>query len=355
MRVLVTVIAAALAGCSGTSAGPTGSGPGCIGQKGCACDHVGACETGLVCSENLCVTSEIDPTNEDPVGEDPVNEDPTNTDPNEDPVTDPPNEDPNEDPVTDPPNECTPSCGDAECGPNGCGGSCGTCGSNEVCTSGSCVATCQDNDDDGYGDGCSKGPDCDDSDASVHPGAEEICGNGKDDDCKNGEPECCPNTSKVCIDGDSYWMDSCGTPGGLAEKCGPDTVCAYSNPNAGCVQATCDSIYDEIVEAATQAKAFAKECDWDGDCVMAYWGFGVCPKVVGGLGSSGGNESPGSWTEAAIAAIGDAEDVLYQKYCEDTIWFDECVEESPFGPPSGACAKSVAVCEDGECKSELAP
>ena len=42
--------------------------------------------------------------------------------------------------------------------------------------------TCVDRDGDGYGTGCARGPDCDDTDAQRHPGATERC-NGLDDDC----------------------------------------------------------------------------------------------------------------------------------------------------------------------------
>ncbi len=43
---------------------------------------------------------------------------------------------------------------------------------------------CTDNDGDGYGvgEGCT-GTDCDDTDASVNPGASEVCDDGKDNDC----------------------------------------------------------------------------------------------------------------------------------------------------------------------------
>lgn len=43
-------------------------------------------------------------------------------------------------------------------------------------------SACKDEDGDGYGLGCAKGPDCNDRDPSVHPGQKETC-NGRDDDC----------------------------------------------------------------------------------------------------------------------------------------------------------------------------
>lgn len=61
----------------------------------------------------------------------------------------------------------------------------------------------EDNDGDGYGlnestvTSCSQpagyatqGGDCDDDNASVHPGAEEVCGDGIDQDCDGNDPSC---------------------------------------------------------------------------------------------------------------------------------------------------------------------
>jgi streptogramin lyase len=64
---------------------------------------------------------------------------------------------------------------------------------------------CIDLDQDGFGQNCLAGPDCDDSDPLVNPRMPEICDNGKDDNCdgRTDEAECgCrPGTRSSCYDG----------------------------------------------------------------------------------------------------------------------------------------------------------
>jgi hypothetical protein len=58
--------------------------------------------------------------------------------------------------------------------------------------------------------------DCDDADASVHPGAEEVCGNGVDDDCGgDGDATCTPVVPRFSgeVDGTSFGAGVWGAPG----------------------------------------------------------------------------------------------------------------------------------------------
>src|SRR5947208_713285 len=85
---------------------------------------------------------------------------------------------------------------------------------------------CADNDGDGYGlgPGC-LGPDCDDSNVEVHPGAAEAC-NGIDDDCNSvvddglGSTTCgmgaCANTVQNCVGGS---VQRCAPGAASAETC----------------------------------------------------------------------------------------------------------------------------------------
>ena len=85
---------------------------------------------------------------------------------------------------------------------------------------GTAAPGCTDEDGDGYGIGCAAGPDCNDHDPAMHPGAVEIC-NFKDDDCNglvDDAPNCVApalNPSPVHVPAGSFLM---GSEAGAADE-----------------------------------------------------------------------------------------------------------------------------------------
>ena len=207
---------------------------------------------------------------------------------------------------------CVPDCNGKQCGDDGCGGSCALCGDGGTCVDfqctfdtvpGSCEGRCgeydgnedcqcdsscfkfgdccegiceicteelpaqcgcDDKDGDGYGEGLDcLGADCNDADADVYPGAEEVCGNGKDDDCAgDGDEPCDPVecTEELDGDGDGYCPpDDCDDTDptvspGAEEICedGIDQDCDLADPTCpavDCVDGDGDG-YGEGVDCA---------------------------------------------------------------------------------------------------------
>ena len=84
------------------------------------------------------------------------------------------------------------------------------------CNNHSSCQTVTDNDGDGYG----VGSDCNDNNASIYPGASEVC-NGTDDDCDGSTDEGVLNTYYVDNDGDGYgkfFDPACSAPSGYVSN-----------------------------------------------------------------------------------------------------------------------------------------
>jgi hypothetical protein len=113
---------------------------------------------------------------------------------------------------------------------------------------------CQDGDGDGYQDAACGGDDCDDSNSSVYPGAEEICDNNVDDNCNGGVDEDCIACD---VDGDGFESFDCD--GSDCDDLDPEVNPASSEVCDDGIDNNCDGTADEN----------GAQCDVDGDGFMA--------------------------------------------------------------------------------------
>ncbi|MBW2738448.1 MAG: putative metal-binding motif-containing protein [Deltaproteobacteria bacterium] len=122
--------------------------------------------------------------------------------------------------------------------------------------------TCSDADSDGYyaQSGCGTLVDCNDEDADIHPGATEICNDGKDNDCDGNydcsDSECSDDPACLtCTDADSdgYYSESgCGS----AVDCNDTDV--YIHPGATEI---CDDGIDQDCDGS-DLTCFIPETGW---------------------------------------------------------------------------------------------
>ena len=128
-------------------------------------------------------------------------------------------------------------------------------------------APCVDADGDGY---C-VGEDCNDADAAINPGAQEICGDGIDNNCDGIKA----NVYYQDSDGDGFGNndlsidDQCSAPTGYV---GNHTDCNDNEflVNPG-VEETCDDLIDnncngETDEGCSQCESSGSPCDANADC-----------------------------------------------------------------------------------------
>ncbi len=110
------------------------------------------------------------------------------------------------------------------------------------CSSGD--AKCIDQDNDGYGQNCDPGADCDDGNADIHPGATEVC-NQLDDDCDNQTDE--GDVCVVCVDGDQDGYDAIDSDCPTGNDCDDNNDTIYPGATEVCNQLDddCDDQTDE--------------------------------------------------------------------------------------------------------------
>ncbi|MEQ9704397.1 MAG: putative metal-binding motif-containing protein, partial [Sandaracinaceae bacterium] len=150
------------------------------------------------------------------------------------------------------------------------------------------AGACVDDDEDGYGEGCMLGPDCDDSSAAISPAAVEVC-NGADDDCDGATDEeigapSCALTEGVCAGATAR----CG-PEGFLECEATDYGADFEMDEAACdgLDNDCDGTTDEgctCVDGETQPCGSDVGACMAGTqtCVDSAWG--ACAGEVAPMG-----------------------------------------------------------------------
>ncbi len=135
---------------------------------------------------------------------------------------------------------------------------------------------CCDADNDGYGvgDGCEGPQDCDDSNPRAAEGGEEVCGDGIDNDCDGIVDDCCEGTLCCDADNDGYGVGvGCGEPqdpddGNPDVHPGSEEICGNGLDDDG------DGVADEGCNTCVDNDGDGY-CVGDGDCSAVH------PECVG--------------------------------------------------------------------------
>jgi hypothetical protein len=123
------------------------------------------------------------------------------------------------------------------------------------------ACSCVDADHDGYyatscaDAACAPRTDCDDTRASVHPGASEVCGDGVDQDCAGGDLACA--CSCVDADHDGYYATSCADA-----ACAPRTDCddTRASVHPGATELACNGLDDDCSGGDLRASSTVENC-----------------------------------------------------------------------------------------------
>jgi len=231
---------------------------------------------------------------------------------------------------------------------------------------------CIDMDNDGYGDNCALGLDCNDNNASINPGAMEIC-DGIDNDCDAGvnEDDVCSATPYYCdVDMDSYISVAieghcntfgCVPPAGCSETAGNDCDDGNYFINPGASDADCNNV-DENCDG-TADEGFLPESTTCGLGVCANTGTSSC---MNGIVSKGCEPlDPSSMVDESCDGIdqdcdgtADEEFTPYQSFCGIGVCQATGTMTCSVGVETSSCIPGVPseeLCDnlDNDCDNEV--
>lgn len=177
-------------------------------------------------------------------------------------------------------------CTSTGCVPEGCTTD-AECDDGLACTDDTCMGrSCRSTPRDGDGDGapaasvdgmmCGGGTDCDDGNATIGPGAAELCGDGLDNNCNGSTDEGCGPLPDTCASAEPITLDGAGrgrvsgTFASLADDYVTGALCGASARGRDAVyyvdlpNGTWDMSVDTIGSAANTVLGIGSDCSADG-------------------------------------------------------------------------------------------